>query len=84
MSMIAKHRRCRGLLAIATIVACAAGCGTNGKQPILGTSAGAALAPTVTAAAPANGATGVRIANTLITATFDEPVAALSGGRVSR
>ncbi|MDP8983670.1 MAG: Ig-like domain-containing protein [Pseudomonadota bacterium] len=80
MSMIAKHRRCTGLLMIATLVAFAAGCGTNGKQAILGTSAGAALAPTVTAVAPANGATGVRIANTLITATFDEPVAALSGG----
>ncbi len=80
MSIIAGHPRYRDLLLTAAFVVFAAGCGANGKKAILGTNGSAALAPTVTAATPANGATGVRVVNTVITATFDEPIAAISGG----
>ncbi len=64
------------LLAIAV-----AGCSDGGRDPILG-SAGelASLPPTVTAVTPANGATGVPIANTVITASFSEPMATLATG----
>ncbi len=62
------------------LVALAAGCGGGGgggRDPILGGATGV-LAPTVTAVAPVNNATGVPITNTIITAQFSEPMAALS------
>jgi hypothetical protein len=40
----------------------------------------AAAPPTVTAVAPVNNATGVPVNNTVITAAFSEPMAAISGG----
>ncbi len=62
------------------LAALAAGCGGGGgKDPILGSGGIAALAPTVTAVAPFNNITGVPINNTLITAAFSEPMAALTG-----
>lgn len=69
------------LMMIATI----AGCG-GGKDPILGSGAiapavvPAQTAPSVTATAPANGATGVATDNTVINAAFSEAVAPLTGG----
>lgn len=56
-----------------------AGCGSDaGRDPILGIGADVvAAAPTVTAVTPADGATGVAL-NTTITATFSEPVQALT------
>lgn len=64
------------------LVALAAGCGggDEGRDPILGTGTIVALAPTVTAVAPVNNATGVPINNTIITAAFSEPMAPITGG----
>lgn len=57
----------------------AAGCG--GGDPILGGSGGAGvLAPTVTAVAPVNNATGVPINSAIITAEFSEPIASITAG----
>ena len=55
-----------------------AGCG-GGEDPILGTSV-AALAPMVTAVTPLNNATDVATFNTIISATFNEPMAPLASG----
>ncbi len=63
------------LLAIA-LGAVAAGCG---KDPILGSGGIAAARPVVVAVTPTNGATGVVTTNTLVTVTFNEPIAPLSG-----
>lgn len=61
------------------LVALVAGCG-GGRDSILGGSGViAALAPTVTAVAPANNATGVSINNTTITAALSDPIAPLTG-----
>jgi hypothetical protein len=61
---------------LALVFGClAAACG---RDPILGTANLVALAPTITAATPANGATGVVPTNPGITATFSEPVGPLS------
>ena len=54
-----------------------AGC-SGGRDGILGAGV-AALAPTVTAVTPLDGAMSVAD-NTLVTATFNEPMAAISGG----
>jgi len=59
--------------------ALATGCG-GGKDPILGGGGTVALAPTVTAAVPANDATGVPIDDTIINVTFSEPMAAIAAG----
>jgi hypothetical protein len=58
-----------------TLVACGGGAG---KDEILGFDTPLSP-PTVTAAAPANNATGVPINNTLITAAFSEPMAPITG-----
>ena len=63
------------ILAGALVAACGGG---GGKDEILGFDA-AVLPPTVTAVAPANGATGVASNNTLITAAFSEPMAPITG-----
>src|SRR6202011_398747 len=63
-------------LLCALIVGC--GGGGGGRDPILGARV-AALAPTVTAVAPTPNATGVPINNTIITATFSELMAPLTG-----
>ncbi|MBC7919059.1 MAG: Ig-like domain-containing protein, partial [Rhodoferax sp.] len=56
-----------------------AGCG-GGRDPILGAPGlGSRGAPTVTAVTPANNATGVSINNPLITATFSEAMAPVTG-----
>jgi hypothetical protein len=57
--------------------ALAAGCGGGGegRDPILGTGGIAVLAPTVTAVAPVNNATGVPVNNTIITAAFSKDMA---------
>ena len=65
------------------LIALTAGCGGGGGQgraPILGTGGTVALAPTVTAVAPVNNATGVTINNTIINAAFSEPMAPITGG----
>ncbi|HKV96719.1 MAG TPA: ice-binding family protein [Gammaproteobacteria bacterium] len=74
------------LLWPAAILVCAllAGCpGNEGQSPILGLHGGVALAPTVTAVAPINDATGVPINNTIINATFSEPMAAITASGAS-
>ena len=62
------------LILIAGAVACGSS-GSGSRSPLLGIGNLAALAPTVTAIAPLNNATGVPINNTIITAAFSEPVA---------
>jgi hypothetical protein len=65
---------------MAFLLSALAGCSGN-RAPILGPDLKyAALAPTVTAVAPINGATGVPINNTVITAAFSEPMAPITGG----
>ncbi len=67
------------LLLIALTTGCGGG-GGQGRAPILGTGGTVALAPTVTAVAPVNNATGVTINNTIINAAFSEPMAPITGG----
>jgi len=61
-----------------------AGCsGGGGQSPILGSGGGVvvpvAVAPTVTAVAPVNNATGVAVNNTVITAAFSAPMNPITG-----
>ena len=82
MNISKSHPRCRTWLMAAALCALAAGCGGDGKHAILGmigTTAPAPTAPTVIATAPVNGAAGVQINDPLITATFSEPVAPITG-----
>jgi hypothetical protein len=64
------------LLASALALGCA-----SSRAPILGLPSDTSViaAPTVTAVAPVNGATGVPINNPLITAAFSEPMAPITG-----
>ena len=64
----------------ALLVGALAACGGGGRDPILGFDGTPLAPPTVTAVAPANNATGVALNNTLITAAFSEPMAAIAGG----
>ena len=69
------------LAAILVGVLAACGGGSGGRDPVLGFDGtpAAPAAPTVTAVAPVNNATGVAINNTLVTANFSEPMAAFGG-----
>lgn len=67
------------LLLTALVTACGGGGGDGGRDPILGGPGSAVLRPTVTAVVPVNNATGVTITNTIITATFSEPMAPITG-----
>ncbi len=64
---------CIALLSSALLAGC-------GRDAVLGTGGIAVLAPTVTAVAPLNNAVGVPVSNTIITAAFSEPMAAITGG----
>jgi hypothetical protein len=75
MNIIESRPRCRTWLLAVTLGALAAGCGRDG---ILGSNGIATLAPAVTSVTPLNGAMGVPT-NTLVTATFNEPMAPISG-----
>lgn len=68
-----------GLLMVAFIAGC--GGGGGGQSAILGSGGAVSntVAPTVTAVAPVNNATGVPINYTLITAAFSEPMAPITG-----
>jgi hypothetical protein len=68
------------LLLSALVAGC--GGGGGGRSPILGNGGNAALAPTVTAVAPVNKATGVPINDTIITAAFSEPMAPITGAAI--
>jgi hypothetical protein len=63
-------------LLVGALVAC--GGGSGGRDAILGFDAPPAP-PTVTGVAPADNATGVAVKNTVITATFSEPMAPITG-----
>ncbi len=65
-------------LLLGALAAC--GGGGGGRSEVLGFDGSPVAPPTVTAVAPVNNATGVAVNNTLITAAFSEPMAALSGG----
>ncbi len=58
---------------LAALVA-ACGGGSGGRDPILGTGAGAVLLPAVTVVAPASNATGVPVNIKLLTAAFTKPM----------
>lgn len=81
MKKLENYSRCLTWFTALLVTAVAAGCGGGGggRDPILGTGGIAAVAPTVTAVAPVNNATGVPINNTIITAAFSEPMAPLTG-----
>ncbi len=64
----------------ALLVGVLAACGGGGRDPILGFDGTPLAPPTVTAVAPVNNATGVAVNNTIITAAFSEPMAAIAGG----
>lgn len=76
------NRRIGGIapwLAALLLAVTLAGCGGGGgRDPILGFD-GPPLPPTVTAVAPLNGATGVAINNTLISADFSERIQPFGG-----
>jgi hypothetical protein len=76
MNILKSYPRCQMLLMVLALSALATGCG---RDPILGSNGITAVRPIVVAETPANGATGVVTKNTLITVTFNEPVAPLSG-----
>lgn len=59
-------------------VAILTSCG--GQDAVLGNGPKVALAPTVTLVAPSDNTTGVAVHNPIITATFNEPMAALTNG----
>ncbi|MDB6085919.1 MAG: hypothetical protein JWN43_3800, partial [Gammaproteobacteria bacterium] len=80
MNIIEGYPRHGTWLISPVLVASAVGCGGNGKHAILGSSDGAALAPTITTVTPANGTINAKVVNPIITATFDQPMAAISGG----
>ncbi|GAB2663954.1 ice-binding family protein [Arenimonas aestuarii] len=71
-------------LAMAVLGTLLAGCGgggSDGRDPILGGPGGnVALAPTVIAVTPLDGATAVPINSPIITATFSEPVRPFDSG----
>jgi hypothetical protein len=68
-------------LMVSLLSVLAAACGGYGSgDPILGSGTGAAVAPTVTAEAPANNAVAVPINITVVTANFSEAVNPISGG----
>ena len=64
---------------LATAIIAGCGGGGEGRDPILGTGGIAVLAPTVTAVSPVNNATGVGTNNTIINATFSEPMSPITG-----
>ena len=54
--------------------------GCSDRDPLLGTPVVGSLAPTVTAVAPLDGATGVATNLLVVTADFSEPMAPITGG----
>jgi hypothetical protein len=81
MNKFERYSRCLTWFMALLLSALATGCAESGagRDPILGTGGMAALGPTVTAVAPVNNATGVPL-NTIINASFSEPMAPLTGG----
>jgi hypothetical protein len=77
MNMSVTHSR-KLVLCATLVLGALAGCG-GGRDPILGGGT-ATLAPIVTAETPTNGSTAVSFTAPGVSATFSEPVAALTGG----
>ncbi len=76
MTFTPTQRRFRTWLVAIALGVMASACG---RDQILGTNGVAALAPAVIAETPLAGATGVPTNNPIITATFNEPVAPITG-----
>ena len=72
--------RCTRRLWVAAVLSGLLAAGCDGRDPILGIGGTGALAPIVTAVTPVNDSTGVVTFNTVITATFNEPMAPLVNG----
>ena len=79
MNITQRHPRCRAWSIAITLGVLAVGCGRDGKDSIFATNGIAGMAPTVTAVTPVNLATGVVVASPVITATFSEAMAPISG-----
>jgi hypothetical protein len=75
MNIIESRPRCRTWFMALTLGTLAAACG---RDAILGTNGIATAGPAVTSVTPVNGATDV-LTNTLVTATFNESMAPISG-----
>jgi hypothetical protein len=73
---IIESPRCRTWLIAATLATFVAGCG---QDRIFGSTAIAGLVPAVTAETPLNGAAGVLVSTSFISATLNEPVAPITG-----
>ncbi len=69
----------RGWYLAVLLSALVAGCGSGGRDPVLGVGGVAQRAPTVTAVTPVQNATGVRLDDPSITATFSEPMSPIAG-----
>jgi hypothetical protein len=80
MNKLKNYSRYRTWIGAVLLSALAAGCGSGGRDPILGTGGIGVLAPTVIAVTPPNNAVGVSISDPGITATFSEPMQPISGG----
>src|SRR5580692_6991408 len=78
MNRFLSNSRYRIFIAAMLLSTLVAGCG--GQDPILGGQGVAGRVPTVTTETPANKAIGVATSTTMITATFSEPVAGITGG----
>jgi hypothetical protein len=75
MNIIVSHPRYRAWVIVLALGALAAGCNRDG---IFGSDGMTAPIPAVTVVTPLNGATGV-LTNPAVTATFNEPVAPITG-----
>ncbi|MDZ7670300.1 MAG: Ig-like domain-containing protein [Gammaproteobacteria bacterium] len=68
------------LAGLVGVFAAACGGGNEGRDPVLGNDGNVALTPTVTATAPEDGEIGVATDIAAVTATFSEPMTALTDG----
>jgi Ice-binding-like/Bacterial Ig-like domain len=76
MKLIERRPRYQRLIMAVALCVLAAGCG---QDQIFGSVGTAALVPLVTAETPANGAVGVLVTTPAISATFNEPLAPITG-----
>lgn len=74
-----RYSRCLIWAGTFLLSALIAGCGGGQRDPVLGSNGGAVLAPFVATVTPPVAATNVATTTTVISATFNEPIAPLSG-----
>jgi hypothetical protein len=79
MNKLKNYSRYRTWIGAVLLSALAVGCGSGGRDPILGVGGVAVRAPIVTAVSPINNAADVAVDNPVINATFSEPMAPIVG-----